>query len=659
MIKKETRDIIRDQALTEIAFSRRYKQGKISNWQKNEDMYYAKKSTPLEHRANVELARMQEFVHTLLSKIDNPLIFKFQKRKDSQLARVNRLNALRAYDNQMDAWDLKDIIGKKQAIIYGRAIYTYFADSKDGYKAHLEPIDVYDYLIDPAGGGYDLERALYMGRYNVEKSKKELQEGAKEGLYLKYEVSELLSGRNNTATTQEENNKTNRMYGQNTLGQKDLTTSEKYKFWEWFTTYEGERYYLLMTDSGGAIRIEKLSDIFSPTKQYPLAPYPFWTYAAFPDLTEFWTPSYCDYVREIFQAQNVSINQMLDNAEAINKPQKVVNVRMIENLAELKYRRDGIIRTKGDFDANKAVQTLQVPSINTPIEVFNVLEGIQEKALGVTAGAKGVADEEGKVGIYEGNQEAAADRFGLLNKSYSFGYHRFARLYEIGVKDHLIKAVAIDIIGPEGIETEEIQRSDIFHKSDEFGVMVEASNAETLTSIQTQRVKLAFLQGEAMNPIVNQKKALEMKAKVAGLTDDEIKELMDTSEFGNAKLMSECARDIEYILEGKNIEPNANANTAYLQKMVDYIKDHKEDMKQEQIERMFVYMSSLNEIINRNMARGLSQFAVDQMEQGGLPNTEQLIPNTPNPAQGGGQQMGNINQPVPIQPYEETTEGRI
>jgi len=186
-----------------------------------------------------------------------------------------------------------------------------------------------------------------------------------------------------------------------------------------------------------------------------------------------------------------------------------VNVNALQNLAELKYRRDGIIKTKRDIDADKVIQLLRPPSISTPIDVFNVLEGIQEKALGITSGAKGVADEQGKVGIYEGNQEAAADRFGLLNRSYSFGYGRFAKLYEIGVRDNLVKSVAIDIMGPDGIETEEINRSDIFHKSDEFGVLVEASDAETMSSIQTQRMKITFLQGEGVNQLMNQKKALE------------------------------------------------------------------------------------------------------------------------------------------------------
>lgn len=159
-------------------------------------------------------------------------------------------------------------------------------------------------------------------------------------------------------------------------------------------------------------------------------------------------------------AQAVSINQMLDNAEQINKPQKVVNVGAIANLAELKYRRDGYIKVNKAFNVDQALQTIKVPSINTPIQVFNLLEALQEKNGGVTAGSKGVADED-KVGIYEGNQANAADRFGFLNKSYSFGYKRFSKLYEWGVKDNLIKKVSVDILGPEGVELVDVSRRDI------------------------------------------------------------------------------------------------------------------------------------------------------------------------------------------------------
>jgi hypothetical protein len=622
-INFETRQRIIAQALQELDFARTYKQGKTKNWRTNEDLYYSRKLNTETARANVDLGQMSSFVHTLLSKIDNPLVFKFVKRKEAQLKRVKLLNALRTIDQDKDDWDIKDITGKKQALIYGRAIYSYTADSINGYKANLENVDVYDYLIDPSAGGIDIEKAFYMGRYGVVKTKTDLKKGVKDGIYLRTETTRLIEGSGNiTEMNQEDVNKQNRTWDTNVwTQQKEIANPDKYKFWEWYTTFEGTRYYLLMTESGGtAIRVEPLKELFESNM------FPFWTWAAFPDLTEFWTPSYCDYVREIFMAQAISINQMLDNAEQVNKPQKLVNVMAVPNLAELKYRRDGYIKVNKDIDLNRAVQQLTVPSINTPIEVYNILDGIQEKTSGVTAGAKGVSDED-KVGIYEGNQANAADRFGFLNKSYSFGYKRFAKLYEHGVREHLIKKVAVDILGPDGVEIVEVSRRDIFRKDDEFGTMVESSNAETALSETEKRTKIAFLNSQAANPIQNPQKAYELQASIAGFEEDTIKQLLDTSDYGSAELMSEAERDIEALLDGEKIAPNQAANTAYKQRFVDYMQDNMEDITEDQFLSLSNYVLALDEIITRNMVKQandqLFKQQMDMIKQGGQTGMEQ------------------------------------
>lgn len=606
MINKEIRDKIVAQALSEISFAREHKQGKIINWKTNEDMYYGRKQKTDDSRANLDLARMQEYVHTIMSKIDNPLVFKYTKRKESQLERTKYLNSLRKIDAQKDLWDIKDIAGKKQAIIYGRAIYFYYASSDDGYKAHLDPVDVYDFLIDPNGGGIDIEKADYMGRFGVTKNKKQLEAGVKAKIYLKEEVKTLLEGSGDAdSLTQEEQNKQNRTYSQNvTVPTKSIAGSGKYKFWEWLTTYEGERYYLLMQErGGGAIRVEKLEDMFASNL------WPVWSWAAFLDMTEFWTPSFCDYTRELFMGQAVSINQMLDNGEAINKPQKVVNVSAIQNLAELKYKKNGLIKVKKDFDVNKAVQFVQTPSIETPIKVFEVLEKLVEKSGGATAGDSGVADNSGdaKVAIYEGNQANSADKYGLLNKTYSFGYDRFALLYEWGVREHLNKRVAVDILGPNGIEVKDITKRDIFRKDETFGVMVEASNAEMALSEQEKSAKMAFLGENGENPVQNPKKAYEIAATTLGFDEETIRQLMDTSEFGDAKIMSEAERDIELLIDGKEIGPNPRANTAYKQRFVDYMQDHKEDMDDDTYNTLVDYVIKLEPVIAENMARQLNE----------------------------------------------------
>ncbi len=643
-INFETRQRIIAQALQELDFARTYKQGKTKNWRTNEDLYYSRKLNQETARANVDLGQMSSFVHTLLSKIDNPLVFKFVKRKEAQLKRVKLLNALRTIDQDKNDWDIKDITGKKQALIYGRAIYSYTADSINGYKANLDNVDVYDYLIDPSAGGIDIEKAFYMGRYGVVKTKTDLKKGVKDGIYLRTETSRLIEGSGNiTEMNQEDVNKQNRTWDTNVwTQQKEIANPDKYKFWEWYTTFEGERYYLLLAESGGtAIRVEPLKELFESNM------FPFWTWAAFPDLTEFWTPSYCDYVREIFMAQSISINQMLDNAEQVNKPQKLVNVMAVPNLAELKYRRDGYIKVNKDIDLNKAVQQLTVPSINTPIEVYNILDGIQEKTSGVTAGAKGVSDED-KVGIYEGNQANAADRFGFLNKSYSFGYKRFAKLYEYGVREHLIKKVAVDILGPDGVEIIEVSRRDIFRKDDEFGTIVESSNAETALSETEKRTKIAFLNAQAMNPIQNPQKAYELQASIAGFEEDTIKQLLDTSDYGSAELMSEAERDIEALLDGEKIPPNQAANTAYKQRFVDYMKDNMEDITPDQFELLANYVLSLDEIITRNAIRQANDILfkqqMDMITQG---------------QQGMGQPQGVPGQQKPFIVDENKTEDII
>lgn len=626
----ETRQKIIAQALKEIEFARNFKQGKVTNWKMNEALYYGRKIPQDTSRANVDLGQMASFVHTILSKIDNPLIFKFTKRKNSQLNRVKLLNALRVSDQEKDNWDIKDIVGKKQAVIYGRAIYSYYADSENGeYCSHLENVDVYDFLVDPSAGGIDLENAEYLGRYGVVKTKSQLKKGVKDKIYLKTETERLIEGNSNaTETPQEEVNKQARTYDQNVwLKQKQIAGSDKFKFWQWYTTYEGERYYLLLQEDGAtAVRVEKLKDIFTSNM------WPFWAWAAFPDLTEFWTQSFCDYVREIFMAQAVSINQMLDNAEMVNKPQKVVNIGAIENLAELKYRRDGYIKVKKDFDANKAIQTLQIPSINTPLQVFSALDNIQEKASGVTAGAQGAAENNSgaKATIYEGNQANAADRFGFLNKSYSFGYKRMAKLYEWGIKEHLLKKVAVEILGPEGVEIKMISKRDIYRKNEEFGCLIESSNAELALSEEEKAMKMTFLANNAQNPIQNPQKAYEIQASIAGFDDDTIRQLQDSGDFGSAKIVSEAERDIERILDGEIISINPGANTAYKQKFVDYMKDHQEDINKEQFEKLVLYIESLDDVIMRNMISDANRLLYKQkIEALGNPQPEVINNNQP------------------------------
>lgn len=602
MIQNPTRDKIVSQIKSEIAFARRHKEGKVGNWHLNEQMYFGKKEKTADARANVDLGRMQEHVHTVLSKIDSPLTFEFMAKKPAQRKRVERLNALKEYDKDRNDWDLKDIVGKKQAVLYGRAVYAYYSSSDNGYQPHLDNVDVYDFLIDPTAGGIDLEDARYLGRWGVVKDRSELEamSRGRNKIYIKSEVDILLAGGGNSdERTREEINKDNRSYATHlTSRDKQHSDPDKFKFWEWFTTYGGERYYALVTESGNCIRCEKLKDMFEEEL------WPFWTYACFPDLTEFWTPSYCDYVREIFMAQSVSINQMLDNAEMINRPMRIVDVTAIENLAELKYRRGGGVVKAKSGQAKNAVDTLAVPSIETPITVFQTLESIQERASGVTAAAAGVADTDGRATIYEGNAANTADRFGLLNKSYSFGYKRFAKLWELGVRQDLTEEISIDVLGPDGIDLVAVGPDNLFRGNEDYAVMVRSSNAELQISEQKKRTLAAYFASLKGDPAVpNQQKLIELLGLTAGAEKEDIRQILDPNGYGSSEVMAEADRDLELILDGNFIEPNRKANAAYKQRIIDYMMDHAEDIDFETYQRVVQYIQSLDQVIMSNTRR--------------------------------------------------------
>ncbi len=585
----------------------------MANWWKNEDLYYSnKKLIPGDERANVNLNEAQGFVQSYLAKINNPFNFKFIKGEEADLKAANRTNAIKDKDAKIGRWNFKAMLARTQMIIYGRYVFEYHADSVGGYKSLLTPVDVYQFLIDPSCGGLDIEKAFYMGRGGIIKSKNDIKDGVKSGKYLRTESNELIGGTGNlSAETEEEKNASNRwvaLLARNRV----LQRTDQWKFWEWYTTYEGVRYYVLLTEDGGkAIRIEELKDVFKNNK------FPFFSAAAYPDLTEFWTPSPLDGVREAIMAKATSINQMLDNGEAINRPMKAFDIDAIKNPALLKYRKDGLIPVKGGVDINKAVQMFSTTSIQTPIQVYEKLDEIISINSGVTTGVKGQAEEK-QVGIYEGNQASAADRFALISDSEADAQQRFAELYLDGLDEHLNTKVAIEMIGVNGVEFEEITKKDIKRKRP-FDIMVITAGQEETMQNTEKRNKLTFLsaKGNDMSGIYNRKVLAEMEATIAGFNYDEIKYMLDTENEGSAELMSECAQDIQDMLMGNYIEVNDMANTAYMQKMKDYMRDNKTYMmKHPSIAELFWdYMERLQPVVIANMTADMNE----KLAKEGLP----------------------------------------
>lgn len=640
MVSKEKRAELVTQALKNIRSARLYKRNRTKNWNANEDMYYGRKVKTNEARANVSLGKMQGFVHTILSKIIKPFMFKYIKGSNADMKRTDIMNALKDKDKKAGQWDFKDLLMKKQGIIYGRAVGTYWSE-RDGngkYVSINDVIDVKDFLIDAKAGGWDVERAMHLGWYNVTKTTAELKKGVKEKIYIKDVVNELVkNGVSKNPLNEEERSKNNRFQAYAGQAKPNPVIEDVFTFWNWFETdaETGIRYYMLMTDQGDCVRCEELTDSFKSGF------WPVWTWSSFPDLTEFWTPSHCDYARDKFLAQETSINQMLDNSEQVNKPQKAINTDYITNLSQVKYKRDGYIEVAGKVAVNQAIQLLTVPSIDTPIKVYQTLEAIGESESGITAGVKGVSHED-KVAIYQGNIQEASDRFDLFNRSYTIAYERLAILYLNGINENLIKKEAVEMIGIQGLEIEWVTKRDVkpFAK---YKIIVEASDEESRIEMSEQKSKEIFLSAYAANPTlypdVNQKTIFELRAKVAGFDDDDIKRIMDKSDLGEAQTLADADDIFLRVVEGrKPVKPFKSANFPFVQRLINLYDKEVDSLSTDEALRVEAYIQVVMPIASNNHAKQL----MDAMSMAG-----QLDPNAPPQGGGIGGGMGAGSDQVP------------
>lgn len=222
-----------------------------------------------------------------------------------------------------------------------------------------------------------------MGRGGILKSKQQLEEGVKNGKYLRTEVKELIEGAGNAETMSREDLEAQNRYIGIISNEKTIQTKDVWKFWEWNTTFEGVRYTILITEDGGkAISVKLHSDLFKSDK------WQYFTCAASADLTEFWSTSPADGVREAILAKQVAINQALQNSEEINNPMLFFDYDALQDPSLIQHRNNRKVPFKGGVDINKAIQTRNIPSINTPIAIYDKLDSITAIASGVTNDAR-------------------------------------------------------------------------------------------------------------------------------------------------------------------------------------------------------------------------------------------------------------------------------
>lgn len=612
-----------------------YRRPAVARWHKNEAMLYGDKPPTLSGRSNIDLKLMKGFETTLLSKIKTPLNAKYSPVEEADLRKAKKVTALWEVESsptQQD-WAFKDFLEKKLALPSGRSITKIISTSP--YRHYYETVDHYDFLVHPRVGGYSLQdvinKGLCCGQDNIFRSKAVLKATKK---YDQERVKELIECQEEKASPEDDNaykEKANRFYtiGLNPEGH-NLQFGGMFRLLEWITFVEGVPYYVLCNIAHKIIvKRCPLEDVTGKLNEDENPVIPFVSWAYFPDLFNFWSLSPMDDVRENFMTRNVAIGQAIDNNEAKNRPQKIVNTDVIKDVKKLKFKPDSIITMskKSNMRASEAVYAIPTPDIYDPVKLNNLLEDIAGKVSGVIGGS-GIENPDQKVGIHYSNVAESADKMDNFELSYNRAHIQKLQLYLVGLQ-RLTEPMAVKIIGENGTEADKLFKEDLTT----FDIIVSGGLSEAKNDEMESRKKAEFFKNNAQNPNINQKWRLEEELKMAGYSQADIKRATEKNDV-DEDLMSRASEDIQNILNGKIVKPHLKANVQYLQKFADFI--YKTEITEKQEQRFASFIRATQKIVIRNLVKKAKMDAFRDslinpvqpigaarpgVDQGPLPNT--------------------------------------
>jgi len=642
-----------------------FKQPRYKDFKKIEDIYLNKNPKQLKNRFNLPLPILSGFVDTLKSKIDDAPIINYKPSEEADYKAAKKVQAVwdREKSDDLGMWEFIDRQVKTLAIFQGRGTYKIYTDNINGFKSHLEFVDMYDFIFEPQGG-VKLDNHIFTGQSNIFKTKYELMQGMKDGYYDRASVRNLvLTYSEDAKMTKEVKTTNNDKYNRfRALGLDPVTNNYVgdvvVNLNEHIMRYNGVNYYLLFDKATlNCIRCEKLVDMIGDDR----TPYVSW--ATHEDPGNFMSKAAVDDIYPIADGMKTIFNQAMDNIQKRNWGQRAYDRTMFPNPKELEWKPDGLVSVNTQGKAlSSGVYTFETPD-NTQVTVNMIewLDNLLGNKSGITASAQGASDKDTKVGVYYGDMQQVADRLGLYNKSYKEAWAQLGKRFVGGCKDNLTEPYAIKIIGDNGVEWDELKNNEIT----EFDIDVSGGGVEIQLN-EIKRVK----QAEAISSIIknpelfmkiNPNWIIEKILSGADYDEEEIKRAVDNQNQGNQELMSEAAESIQEILKGKMPELNRGATTGFVQKIKDFAIDKLDNEKDiEKYEMMMNYAMAHLPIVQENMkkraiamrvARAEQMNAVPQMAGGlGQINASEMPEAIPQGTEGGTAQRSQMatknNMPI-------------
>lgn len=602
-------------SLTQLKTSRDFKRPRLQTIKASEDLYNGIAEKQIRNPFNDCFPFMSGFIDHLESKLDDPPMISFGHQNLADYKRATKTTSFYRQESGSylpgGQWARKDRWVKKLAMFSGVGIYKYFAESDPSYRSNLGVVDYYDFHCEP-GGGANLEDHLFCGEEGIFKTREYIEEMAAEGYYDKENVKELLTNTSQNVMKQNESDSEDRISRYKSLGLDPVTNNyvgqEMYKFVEWYLTYKGVRWYMLIDEFTGIwIRAKALREMFSPIFPMEEALYPYVTWQTHEDAKVFWSKAPADDARVVAKNINRLINQELYNRERRNYGQRGYDPQMFKDVEALaETRPDGLIPVdtkNGTRQIASGIYEFKVGDLGGTINLVEFLDSYAGQKTGATPGSMGSAEPDKKVGVFYGEIKQIEDRLGLYNKSYRDAWAQIGLRFRVGLKDHIKDAkVAVKVIGSKGMEWADFTNDDANPLMD-YDMTIEGGNDTEILNQEKNKMKVeALMKVQTVNRVWKDREIL----KAAGYDEEDLKEAFSIVDPGLKDLLSEAEQAIEDILNGGAPELNRGANAAFIQYITDYATNLTMEDKDEENElavRILSYAQAHAIVAAQNEAR--------------------------------------------------------
>lgn len=622
----------------------RFKTDRMTRIKQYEGAYNGQLKEQMRRMFNIPFPVFSGLVDALVADFNDPINLVFKENDPADYNPIRKVQA--AWDKQVGSlykdamWKMKLQLDRFNAIMSGRGILKFYTESDPKFRAVFNVINYQNFIFEPQGG-WHLENHLFCGEDNIQKTDKELEDAANDGLYYADTVDWIL------------NNKASDQYKDMWKGQADFDIFSQYKAMgldpesenyvgqfciygaEIDLTYEGERYYLFFDPwTQKPLRAEKLEDMTESNL------YQYVSWATHPNQKNFLSKSYADDFYPIHEGTGRLLNQELTGREMVNNPATFYDPQMypdVNKLDKIGYR-PGLLVPGNTATANgvkklsDGVYQFSRGEVKGTLDILGWMQTNLTQLSGVyeanQAGGKGSSGGKGAQVQYALLQQAQK-RLSPRSDSYSQAYSEIGFRFMEGLKENMPASMWVRMAGNTGYGAwDELKRSDLNFK-DKVSITIinvlEADKDNVLGKDQRLKWLQTVLPNQFLVQQYNPKVLAEMSARdIGGLKDEMITDLMDTTNFATKDVMSQADYAINQLVKGKMPEVCYQANLAFLRRILDFEKAHMTTLKEKHL--LFdQYISAHKQIVTENMASLAQQLK--------LQNT-QAMPQNGQPAQG-------------------------